>query len=89
MWRQNRWRANVDYIRLPEFRKENPDLAEKLESGHAVVTDAFYAYRIPKSRGVRIVEKVYIEEYRAGGMSAFHMPREHKNHTMDPNQKTL
>jgi hypothetical protein len=50
-----------------------------------VQTDKYYAYRNAK----RVIERVLLSEYRAFGIQAFHIPREHVNHRKDPSQRKL
>jgi hypothetical protein len=53
------------------------------------VTDENYAYRL-SARGKWIVERVWIELYKVGGKSAFHIPAErHLNYLKDKFQKKL
>jgi len=87
-WRQNRWRTNVEFIQLSQFRVLEPDLARDLKEGRPIVIDKLYAYRL-SGRGRWIVERIYIEEYKTAGPKAFHVPREHVNHYKDPYQKKL
>lgn len=87
-WRQNRWRTNVEFIKLVEFRRLHPERARDLEAGHPVTTDKLYAYRL-SGHGKWIVERIYIEDYKAAGMKGFHIPREHVDHFKDPYQKRL
>ena len=72
-WRQNRWRTNVEFMPLSEFEELYPELAEALKSGKPVVTDRFYTYRL-SGRKQKVVERIYIEEYKAGGLKSFHIP---------------
>jgi len=85
MWRQNRWRTNVEFIKTPFFKEEKPDLLEHLEKGHEVACGKLYAYRFGNKDGT-IVERVWIETYKTAGLKAFHIPREHFNHKVDPFQ---
>lgn len=87
-WRQNRWRTNVEFIELSQFKVLKPELARDLEEGRPIVTDKLYAYRL-SGRGRWIVERIYIAEYMAGGRRAFHVPREHVNHYKDSYQTKL
>jgi len=83
MWRQNRWRTNVEFLSINEFELEKPELAKLLKEGHAVVCDELYAYRLS---GI-YVEKIWVKTYEQVGKQAFHIPREHFNHKQDPHQK--
>jgi len=65
----------VEFIELSEFRLERPELAKLLEMGHPFVTDNLYAYRL-SAKGKWIVERVWIELFKVGGKSAFHIPAE-------------
>jgi len=88
-WRQNRWRTAVEFLPLVEFREENPELARALESGKPFVRDKDYAYRL-SGKGKWIVERVWIELFKVGGKSAFHIPAErHLMHLKDVYQKKL
>ena len=54
-----------------------------------IQTDEYYAYRL-SGKSNQIVERIYIEEYKAYGKQAFHIPRETKEHnTLDPKQTNL
>jgi len=87
-WRRNRWRTNVEFIERSEFERLHPELARDLNRGHPVVTDKLYAYRL-SGKPRWIVERIYIKEYEAGGLKAFHIPRERVNHSQDPCQTKL
>jgi len=87
-WRQNRWRTNVEFISLSEFKLEKPEIARSLEEGRGIQTDEHYAYRL-SGRGKNIVERVWVEIYKIAGKRAFHIPREHFEHKLDPYQTKL
>lgn len=87
-WRQNRWRTNVEFSPVSEFRLNHPKISQLLEDGHGIQTDKYYAYRLSGKRKT-IVERVWIEQYKIDGKKAFHIPREHVEHKKDPWQKTL
>lgn len=88
-WRQNRWRTQVEFIEIMEFRQERPDLAKQLEDGHPFAEDKMYAYRL-SAKGKWIVERVWIELFKVGGKSAFHIPAErHLAHLQDIFQRKL
>ena len=84
-WRQNRWRTNVDFLKYLEYPEDiDPKISEKLLAGHPVATDKLYAYQ----KSTEVIERVLLEDYLAGGRSAFHIPRE-KVTPMDPYQHRL
>ena len=88
-WRQNRWRTQVEFIPISEFREEHLELAMDLEGGRPFVTDENYAYRL-SAKGKWIVERVWIELYKVGGKLAFHIPAErHLEHLKDIYQRKL
>ena len=88
-WRQNRWRHQIEFIPLTEFREAKPKLAMDLERGKPFVTDQYHAYRIA-GKGKWIVERVWIVLYKVGGKSAFHIPMEKvKTHLVDQYQRKL
>ena len=87
-WRQNRWRTNVYFIQRSQFRELKPNLEDKLAKGHPVAIDNFYAYQLG-GKGKTIVERILIQEYLAFGLKAFHVPREHVDHSKDPWQRKL
>ncbi len=87
-WRQNRWRTQVEFIELSEFKEQDKWLALDLESGHPFVTDKNYAYRL-SGRQKWIVERVWIKLFEVGGKSAFHIPAERVNQFEDPWQTKL
>ena len=88
-WRQNRWRTQVEFLPLIEFKEEQPELAMDLKKGKPFVTDKNYAYRL-SAKGKWIVERVWVELYKTGGKSAFHIPAERvASHLEDMFQKKL
>lgn len=87
-WRQNRWRTNIEFSPLSEFRANYPEISRSLEHGHPIITDENYAYRLSGKRKT-IVERVWIKQYEIDGKKAFHIPREHVDHTRDPWQRKL
>ena len=88
-WRQNRWRTQVEFLPLMEFREEQSELARDLEAGKPFVKDGNYAYRL-SAKGKWIVERVWIKLLEAGGKSAFHIPAERViTHLQDIYQKKL
>jgi hypothetical protein len=87
-WRQNRWRTEVEFLELSDFQEENPELAKKLLDGHPYAIDKLHAYRLSGSKGIRIIERVWIGLFKDGGPSAFHIPRE-RHKPMDPYQKLI
>ncbi len=81
-WRQNRWRTNVEFSPLEQFRDNYPELTRDLEKNSFAI-DQFYAYRL-SGKGKTIVERIIIQEYNAAGMQAFHIPREKvESHSQD------
>jgi len=87
-WRQNRWRTDVDFMHWSEFKHIYPNESRDLEEGHIVVTDEYYAYKTSGKKH-RVVERVLLEIYKVAGKDAWHIPREHFNHTRDLLQKKL
>ena len=86
-WRQNRWRTNVDFLKFRDYPEDiDPKIVERLQAGHVVALDKLHAYR---KSGDNIIERVLRVDYEAGGMSAFHIPREHINHKKDPWQTKI
>lgn len=84
-WRQNRWRTNVEFLKYKEYPEDiDAMLVEKLEEGHPIALDELYAYRKAKN----IIERILRQDYEAGGISAFHIPRE-KVSPPDPFQAKL
>ena len=82
MWRQNRWRTNVDFIKI-EYSEDVPDSVLKAYNEKRSYTqDKNYGYRLDQRRG--IIERVLIEEVEAFGFkSAFMQPREKVDHSID------
>jgi len=88
-WRQNRWRTQVEFCPTSEFKLEKPALLQKLQEGHPFATDEHYAYRL-SGKPKWIVERVWIELFKVGGKTAFHIPAErHEAHLKDPYQQKL
>lgn len=83
-WRQNRWRTNVEFLPLSEFREEHPLLSRDLESGRPFTACKLYCYRLSG----QYVERVILEDFKIGGKSTFHIPRE-RHKPMDPYQHKL
>ena len=80
-WRQNRWRTQVEFLWLTEFREEKPELAMDLEKGKPFVFDEHYAYQL-SGKGNQIVERAWIKLFEWGGKSAFHVPAERVKHRL-------
>ena len=83
MWRQNRWRTNVEFIHdeYPEDIPEN--VLEDYEAGKRFSLTKDHAYELTKHNGVKngVITRILIEEWEAYGHSAFHMPREPVDHS--------
>jgi hypothetical protein len=71
-WRQNRWRLDVEFCWVEQFREEYIEIYNKLVSGIEVVCDIIYAYRIA-GKGKNLVERVLICYYKSNGIKAFSM----------------
>jgi len=86
MWRQNRWRTNVYFLKYKEYREDiDLEIVKKLEAGHPVVLDKWCAYRISG----KVIERIPRADYEVGGISAFHIPREKVDHSRDLEQTRL
>jgi len=86
MWRQNRWRTNVEFLKYKEYPEDiDLEILTKLKSGHAVVLDKLHAHRFSGE----VVERVLRIDYEIAGLSAFHIPREHVDHKKDPYQTKI
>ena len=74
MWRQNRWRTNVEFIKI-EYVTDIPKhvLRAYNEGDLEIITDSFYAYRLCRKQN--IIERILKAEYDAFGKSGFHQPR--------------
>ena len=82
-WRQNRWRTNVEFLKFKDYPEDiDLEIVNALLTGHPVGLDELYAYR----KSGNVIERILRQDYEAGGMSAFHIPRE-KVPPMDPSQK--
>ena len=82
MWRQNRWRTEVDFIH-DEFTEDIPEsVLVDLEAGKMYSITDNYAYRLTKKNGERngIIERILIELWEAHGSQGFHIPREKVEH---------
>ena len=86
MWRQNRWRPNVEFLKYKEY-PEDIDLAivKKLQLGHEVALDKLHAYRISGE----VIERILRLDYEIAGPNAFNIPREHIDHSRDLCQTKL
>ena len=79
MWRQNKWRTNVEFIK-DDYPEDIPHrvLYAYYIGKNMYVVDKFYAYRLCKknweSNG--IIERILIEEWEGYGEQGFHLPRE-------------
>jgi len=80
MWRQNRWRTNVEFLKLEYPEYIDPWILKKLKERRGIQLDENYAYRLT-GRHKNIVERVLREQYEIDGPKAFHLPREHINHS--------
>jgi hypothetical protein len=89
MWRQNRWRTNVEFLKVEYADAENIDpvvLAALIEKG--IATDKYYGYQMNKPK--TIIERVIRQEFDVSGVQAFRIPREKvKAHTEDIYQTKL
>lgn len=88
MWRQNKWRTNVEFIKV-EYSEDIPEEVMKAyESARSHTQDKDYGYRLCQRQG--IIERVLIEEVEAFGFkSAFHQPRERVDHSIKVHIKKL
>lgn len=72
-WRQNRWRTNVWFLQWDQTGSIDLELLQRLKDRPLEIqTDKYYAYR----NAGKVIERIIIEEYKAGGSRAFHIPRE-------------
>lgn len=83
-WRQNRWRTNVDFLHWDQTSDIDPTLLEHLKDTKEIQIDSDYAYR----NAGKVIERILLQEYKQGGKEAFHIPREHKDHS-SKNQRRL
>lgn len=83
-WQPSRYRAEVEILRVDTFKELYPNL--QFENNLAI--DGYYAYLLRKSG---MVERVWIGLFKAGGKSAFGIPREkyYGWKLANPNQKKL
>ena len=81
MWRQNKWRTNVDFIKV-EYEEDVPlEILKAYKDARGYATDENYAYRLCQRQG--IIERILIEEWTyCGGRKAFHTPREKVDHSI-------
>ena len=89
MWRQNKWRTNVDFIKV-EFEEDiPPEVLEAYNAGRPYANDnqKNYGYRLCQKQG--IIERILFEEVLAYGVKAFHTPRENPKHYVDHGQTQL
>lgn len=83
-WRQNRWRTNVEFLQWDQTEDIDTELLQKLKATpKEIQTDKYYAYR----NAGRVVEKIILDEFKAGGAKAFHIPREKVNHKLPDVEK--
>ena len=83
MWRQNRWRTNVEFIH-DEYPEDIPErVLEDYKKGKRFSITDDHAYELTKHNGAKngIITRILIEEWEAFGHSAFHMPRETVDHS--------
>ena len=75
MWRQNRWRTNVEFLKV-EYASDDldPRVLQQLQE-KKVATDNYYGYRLSNA-SQPIIERVLIQEFKVSGTQAFHIPRE-------------
>lgn len=91
MWRQNRWRTNVEFLKMEYADPENiaPVVLAELKEKR-VATDKYYAYRFSGKSSQPIIERVIRQEFDCAGLQAFHIPREKQEfHNKDVYQKKL
>jgi len=75
MWRQNRWRTNVEFLKM-EYATDDVDpkiLTDVKVNGFA--KDNHYAYRLSNATQP-IIERITRAEFDSVGMQGFHVPRE-------------
>jgi hypothetical protein len=89
MWRQNRWRTNVEFLKMEYADAENIDpVVLGILSEKGVATDKYYGYQMNKVR--TIIERVIRQEFDIAGIQAFRIPREKVvSHTQDIFQTCL
>jgi len=83
MWRQNRWRTNVEFLSIEYPEYIDPWILKRLKEGRGIQLDENYAYRL-SGRNNTIIERVLREQYDIDGPKAFHIPREKVDHSFDP-----
>lgn len=83
MWRQNKWRTNVEFIKVEYEEDVPPEIMKAYNEKRSYAQDKNYGYRLCQRQ--KIIERVLIEEIQAYGSKAFHIPRE-KVQVEDPNQ---
>jgi len=89
MWRQNKWRTNVDFIKV-EFEEDIPlEVLAAYKAGRPYANDNenHYGYRLCQKQ--EIIERILFEEVLAYGVKAFHTPRENPKHYVDHGQTQL
>ena len=69
-WRQNRWRLEVEFCWLEQFRDFYVDIYSQLSRGIVVVCDEFYAYRLA-GKHKNLVERIRKFYYEANGPKVF------------------
>jgi hypothetical protein len=85
-WRQNRWRTNVWFLQWDQGKENmDPIVLQKLRDCKEVQTDLYYAYR----NAGKVIERIILEEFKAGGPKAFHIPRENTKVKPKINQRKL
>ena len=89
MWRQNKWRTNVDFIKVEYEEDIPPEVLKAYKAGHPYANDKdrHYGYRLCQEQG--IIERILFEEVLAFGTKAFHTPRENPRHYEDHGQTQL
>lgn len=85
-WRQVPWKFEVDMCWTDDFKRLNPEQYKRLMKGHKFAFDECFAYRF-SGKARKIVWRVWIKLYEAGGKSAFNIPMEACLHKRDPFQQ--
>ena len=82
-WQPSRFRAEVEFCRIEDFKRLYPNLAPEMQK--EIFTDETFAYLTRKSG---VIERIPLDLFKNGGRSAFSIPRE-KYYHKDPFQKKL
>lgn len=90
MWRQNKWRTNVDFIKVEDYPEDvPPEVLVSYNLRHKYCNDnkKNYGHRLCQEQN--IIERILFEEVLAYGVKAFHTPRENPKHYVDHGQTQL